>query len=102
MVSGCSKHMATDKVMLSQFVEKDDPLVTFRNNNQRYTMRYENLEIESVIIMDVALVEGIKHNLLSIGQFINRGFKFKFGKDKYLIFKRQLVMFYSKATNVEC
>lgn len=83
--SGCLRHMTGDKIMLSLFVEKADPLVTFGDNKNGYTMGYDNLEIRNVVIFYVALVEGLKHNLLSIGQFTDRGFMVKFDKDKCLI-----------------
>lgn len=40
---------------------------------------------ETPIISNVLLVRNSKHNLLSISQLFDKGFKIKFEKDKYLI-----------------
>ena len=64
--SGCSRHMTGDMALLSQFERKAGPLVTFGDDSIGTTLGYGNLEVGNVIIEDVALVDGLKHNLLSI------------------------------------
>ena len=59
--------MTGDMALLSHFEEKAVPLVTFGDDNIGTTMGYGNLEVGNVIIEDIALVDGLKHNLLSIG-----------------------------------
>lgn len=58
--------------MLSQFEEKDGPLITFGDDSIGTTKGYGNLKIGNVIIEDIALVEGLKHKLLSISQFTRK------------------------------
>ncbi|KAL8134216.1 hypothetical protein AgCh_009317 [Apium graveolens] len=52
--------MTSDKALLSQFEEKAGPLVTFGDNNKRFTMGYDNIVSENVVIDDVALVAGLE------------------------------------------
>ena len=42
--------MTGDKVLLSQFEEKVGPHITFGDDNKGFTMGYDNLEVENVII----------------------------------------------------
>ncbi|KAL8093622.1 hypothetical protein AgCh_035490 [Apium graveolens] len=70
--SGCSRHTTGDKALLSQFEEKDGPLVTFRDNNKAFTMGYDNIVSGNIVIDDVALVAGLEVNLLSVGQFADK------------------------------
>ena len=60
-------------------------MVTFGDDSTGNTLGYGKLEVGNVIIEDVALVKGLKHNLLSVGQFTNMGFKVDFDKDECLI-----------------
>ena len=48
-------------------------------------MGYGNLSVGNVVIQDVALVEGLKHNLLSVSQFTDKGFKVDFDRDDCLV-----------------
>ena len=48
-------------------------------------MGYDDLEIGNVIIENISLVEGLKHNLLSVSQFTDRGFEVNFEMEKYNI-----------------
>ena len=70
--------MTGDKALLSHFVEKAGPIITFGDNSKGYTVGYGCLEIGNVVINDIALVDGLKHNLLSVSQFSDRGFKVDF------------------------
>lgn len=76
--SGCSRHMTCDKALLSHYVEKADTIITFGDNNKGYTVGYGCLEIGNVVIEDIAFVDGLKHNLLSVSQFSYIGFKVDF------------------------
>ena len=82
--------MADDKALLSQFEEKVGPQITFGDNSKCFTMGYGNLDVENVIIKDISLVGGLKHNLLSISQFIDKGYKVEFVKNRFLIFQKKI------------
>nr|GEV01642.1 hypothetical protein [Tanacetum cinerariifolium] len=67
--SGCSKHMTRDRSQLTNFVNKFLGTVKFRNNHVVKIMGYGDYQIGNVTISMVYYVEGLGHNLFSIGQF---------------------------------
>ena len=87
--SGCSRHMTGDRALLSNVVEKAGPIVTFGDDSKGFTTGYGNLEIGNVIIENISIVEGLKHNLLSISQFCDKGFDVSFKKERCLISNRK-------------
>ncbi|KAL8105243.1 hypothetical protein AgCh_029148 [Apium graveolens] len=60
------------------FVEKAGPGVSYGNGNMGNTLGYGNINLGNVIIETVALVSGIKHNLLSVSQICDRGYHVDF------------------------
>ena len=58
--------MTGNKSMLSEFEKKAGPAVSYGYGNKGQTLGYGNIIIGNVIIEYVALVEGLKHNLLSV------------------------------------
>ncbi|KAL8088633.1 hypothetical protein AgCh_038420 [Apium graveolens] len=70
--SGCSGHMTGNKALLSDFVEKAGPSVSYGDGNIGKTLGYGNINLGNVIIKEVALVSGLKQNLLSISQICDR------------------------------
>ena len=87
--SGCLRHITGYKALLSNVVEKAGPVVTFGDDNTRFTTRYGNLEISNVIIKNISLVGGLKHNLLSISKFCDKGYVDSFHQERCLISKRK-------------
>ena len=73
--------MTGNKSLLSEFEEKAGPAVSYGDGNLGQTLGYGNIEIGNVIIEKVALVSGLKHNLLSISQITDRGYHVNFMKD---------------------
>ena len=73
--SGYSNHMTGDKALISQFEDKDGPQITFGDDIKGFTVGYDNLNVGNVIIKEISLVGGLKHNLLSISHFIDKGYK---------------------------
>nr|GFB41247.1 hypothetical protein [Tanacetum cinerariifolium] len=69
--SGCSKHMTGDRSQLINFVQKFLGTVKFGNDHVAKIMGYGDYQIGNVIISSVYYVEGIGHNLFSVGQFCN-------------------------------
>ena len=74
--------MTGDMALLSQFGEKAGLLVTFGDNNKGFTMGYGKITSGNVVIDDVALVDGLKVNLLSFSQFAGKGFEVLFNKEE--------------------
>ena len=62
----------------SDFVEKSGPSVSYGDGNMGKTLGYGNINLGNVIITNVALVSGLKHNLLSISQICDRGYHVDF------------------------
>nr|GEW81316.1 integrase, catalytic region, zinc finger, CCHC-type, peptidase aspartic, catalytic [Tanacetum cinerariifolium] len=67
--SGCSKHMTGDRSQLTNFVNKFLGTVKFGNDQVVKIMRYGDCQIGNVTISKVYYVEGLGHNLFSVGQF---------------------------------
>nr|GFC77914.1 integrase, catalytic region, zinc finger, CCHC-type, peptidase aspartic, catalytic [Tanacetum cinerariifolium] len=67
--SGCSKHMTGDRSQLVNFIQKFLGTVKFRNDHVAKIMGYGDCKIGNVTISRVYFVEGLGHNLFSLGQF---------------------------------
>nr|GEY62514.1 integrase, catalytic region, zinc finger, CCHC-type, peptidase aspartic, catalytic [Tanacetum cinerariifolium] len=67
--SGCSKHMTGDRSQLVNFVQKFLGTVKFVNDHVAKIMGYGDYQIGNVTISRVYYVEGLSHNLFSVGQF---------------------------------
>ena len=64
---GCSHHMTGDKAMFSSISHKDGGYVTFGDNAKGKTVGEGKVnKSPNPTIEDVLLVNGLKHNLLSI------------------------------------
>ena len=84
--SSCSRHMTGDKSKLTNFMSKDGGYVTFGDNNKRKIMGEGNIGNQyKTLIKNVLYIDGLKHNLLSISQLCDKGFKIKFNKNLCLI-----------------
>ncbi|GJU75660.1 retrovirus-related pol polyprotein from transposon TNT 1-94 [Tanacetum coccineum] len=78
--SGCSKHMTRDRSQLKNFVKKFIGTVRFGNDHFGAIMGYEDYIIGVSVISRVYYVEGLGHNLFSIGQFCDSDLKVAFRK----------------------
>nr|GEY37295.1 retrovirus-related Pol polyprotein from transposon TNT 1-94 [Tanacetum cinerariifolium] len=67
--SGCSKHMIRDRSQLINFVQKFLGTVKFGNDHVAKIMGYGDYQIRNVMISWVYYMEGLGHNLFSVGQF---------------------------------
>ncbi|GKE33569.1 integrase, catalytic region, zinc finger, CCHC-type containing protein [Tanacetum coccineum] len=67
--SGCSKHMTGDQSLLKNFIEKFMGTVRFGNDNFTAITGYGDYIQGNITICHVYYVEGLGHNLFSIGQF---------------------------------
>nr|GFA02382.1 retrovirus-related Pol polyprotein from transposon TNT 1-94 [Tanacetum cinerariifolium] len=66
--SGCSKHMTVDRSQHINFVQKFLGTVKFGNVHVATIMGYGDYKIGNVTILRVYFVEGLGHNLFSVGQ----------------------------------
>nr|GEZ06229.1 integrase, catalytic region, zinc finger, CCHC-type, peptidase aspartic, catalytic [Tanacetum cinerariifolium] len=67
--SGCFKHMTGDRSPLTTFVNKFLGIVKFGNDHVEKIMGYGDYQIRNVTISRVYFVEGLGHNLFSVGSF---------------------------------
>nr|GEZ57297.1 integrase, catalytic region, zinc finger, CCHC-type, peptidase aspartic, catalytic [Tanacetum cinerariifolium] len=67
--SGCSKHMTGDRSQLINFVYKFLGTVKFGNDHVAKIKGYGDYKIRNVTISRVYFMEGLGHNLFSVGQF---------------------------------
>ncbi|KAL8125961.1 hypothetical protein AgCh_013308 [Apium graveolens] len=79
--SGYSGHMTGNKALLSDFMEKTGPGVSYGDDNMGKTLGYGNINLGNVIIEKVSLVSGLKHNLLIVSQICDRGYHVDFFKE---------------------
>ncbi|GJX18435.1 retrovirus-related pol polyprotein from transposon TNT 1-94, partial [Tanacetum coccineum] len=83
--SGCSKHMTEDRSQLTNFVNKFLGTVKFGNNHVTKILGYGDYHIRNVMISRVYYVEGLGHNLFSIGQFCDSNLEVAFRQQTYFI-----------------
>ncbi|GKC32618.1 retrovirus-related pol polyprotein from transposon TNT 1-94 [Tanacetum coccineum] len=78
--SGCSKHMTGDRSRLKNFVKKFIGTVRFGNDHFGAIMGYGDYVIGDSVISRVYYVEGLGHNLFSVGQFCDSDLEVAFRK----------------------
>nr|GEY59926.1 integrase, catalytic region, zinc finger, CCHC-type, peptidase aspartic, catalytic [Tanacetum cinerariifolium] len=78
--SGCSKHMTGNLKLLINFVEKFLGTVKFGNDQITPILGYGDLVQGAVTIKRVYYVEGLNHNLFSVGQFYDADLEVAFRK----------------------
>nr|GFA37881.1 integrase, catalytic region, zinc finger, CCHC-type, peptidase aspartic, catalytic [Tanacetum cinerariifolium] len=77
---GCSKHMTGNLKLLINFVEKFLGTVKFGNDQIAPILGYGDLVQGAVMIKRVYYVEGLNHNLFSVGQFCDADLEVAFKK----------------------
>ncbi|GJU84847.1 hypothetical protein Tco_1292393 [Tanacetum coccineum] len=78
--SGCSKHMTGDRSQLTNFVHKFLGTVKFDNDQVAKIMGYGDYQIGNITISRVYYVEGLGHNLFSVGQLCDSDLEVAFRK----------------------
>ncbi|GJR31789.1 retrovirus-related pol polyprotein from transposon TNT 1-94 [Tanacetum coccineum] len=76
--SGCSKHMTGDRSYLTNFVNKFLGTVKFGNDHVANIFGYGDYHIVNATISRVNYVEGLGHNLFSVGQFCDSNLEVAF------------------------
>ncbi|GKD07159.1 retrovirus-related pol polyprotein from transposon TNT 1-94, partial [Tanacetum coccineum] len=77
---GCSKHMTGNRARLMNFVKKFIGTVRFRNDHFGAIIGYGDYVIGDSVISKVYYVEGLGHNLFSLGQFCDSDLEVAFRK----------------------
>nr|GEW78854.1 hypothetical protein [Tanacetum cinerariifolium] len=83
--SRCSKHMTGNLKLLINFVKKFLGTVKFGNDQIAPILRYGDLVQGAVTIKRVYYVEGLNHNLFSVGQFCDADLEVAFRKSTCFI-----------------
>ncbi|GKA48358.1 hypothetical protein Tco_0741316 [Tanacetum coccineum] len=83
--SGCSKHITGNLKLLSNFVEKFLGTMKFGNDQIAPILVYGDLVQGNVTIKRVYYVEGLNHNLFSVGQFRDADLEVAFQKSTCFI-----------------
>nr|GEU93740.1 hypothetical protein [Tanacetum cinerariifolium] len=79
-VKRCSKHMTSNRALLTNFVEKFLGTLRFGNNDFAMIAGYGDVVIGSMMIKRVYYAEGLGHNLFSVGRFCDNGLEVAFQK----------------------
>nr|GEV01308.1 integrase, catalytic region, zinc finger, CCHC-type, peptidase aspartic, catalytic [Tanacetum cinerariifolium] len=83
--SGCMKHMTGNLKLLCNFVEKFLGIVRFGNDQFAPILGYGDLVQGNVMINRVYYVEGLNHNLFSVGQFCDADLEVASGSQHVLL-----------------
>nr|GEZ60524.1 retrovirus-related Pol polyprotein from transposon TNT 1-94 [Tanacetum cinerariifolium] len=78
--SGCTKHMTGNLSLMCNFVEKYLGTVHFGNNQFAKILGYRDLVQGNITINRVYYVEGLNHNLFSVGQLYDADLDVDFRK----------------------
>ncbi|KAH9679831.1 hypothetical protein KPL71_026290 [Citrus sinensis] len=80
--SGCSRHMTEKYAWFSSFTKiENGGDVSFGDNSKGKILGIGNVgKVSSTLIENVCLVENLKHNLISISQLCDKGYKVIFDK----------------------
>ena len=86
--SGCSKHMTGDEKNFTTITHKKGGRVTFGDNNKGHIIGVGTIHLTpTLIIENVLLVDGLKHNLLSISQLCDKDYEVVFDRNMCFIKK---------------
>ncbi|GJV28371.1 retrovirus-related pol polyprotein from transposon TNT 1-94 [Tanacetum coccineum] len=78
--TGCSKHMTGNRLRLKNFIKKFIGTVRFGNDHFCAIMGYKDYVIGDSVISRVYYVEGLRHNLFSVGKFCDSNIEVAFRK----------------------
>nr|GEW61213.1 integrase, catalytic region, zinc finger, CCHC-type, peptidase aspartic, catalytic [Tanacetum cinerariifolium] len=79
--SGCSNHMTANLKLLINFIWKFLGTICFRNDHVAAIIGYGDLQWGNILITRVYFLEGLGHNLLSVGQFCDSDLEVAFRRN---------------------
>ncbi|XP_057996536.1 uncharacterized protein LOC131175873 [Hevea brasiliensis] len=88
--SGCSRHMTGNKGKFSSLTLREEGYVKFGDKSKAKIIGCGTIG-KNPCIENVALVQGLKYNLLSVSQLCDNGFKVVFTSSHFLKFKTPLI-----------
>ena len=84
--SGCSKHMTGNASLFNSMKWEEKGYVKFGDDSRGKIITIGTISMPPYFIENVYLVKGLKHNLLSISQLCDKGYKMVFEQDKCYAF----------------
>jgi len=99
--SGCSRHMTGDRSLFLTLTMKEGGTVGFGGNQTGKIIGSGTIDKSSISINNVWLVDGLRHNLLSISQFCDNGYDVLFVKSNCTVINKddQSIVFKGKRRN---
>jgi len=96
--SGCSRHMTGERSMFLTLTMKEAGTVRFGGNQIGKIIGTGTIGNSSISINNVWLVDGLRHNLLSISQFCDNGYDVMFEKNNFIVINKddQSIIFKGK------
>jgi len=88
--SGCSRHMTGEKSMFLTLAMKEGGNVKFGGNQFGKIIGTRTIGNASISINNVWLVDGLKHNLLSMSQFCDNGYDVLFDKTSCTVVNKMI------------
>ncbi|GKD66992.1 retrovirus-related pol polyprotein from transposon TNT 1-94 [Tanacetum coccineum] len=82
---GCSKHMTGNLKLLINFVWKFLRTVHFRDDHIAIILGYGDLQWGNILFTRFYFVEGLGHNLFSVGQFCDSDLEVAFRRNTYFV-----------------
>nr|GFA14105.1 retrovirus-related Pol polyprotein from transposon TNT 1-94 [Tanacetum cinerariifolium] len=79
--SGCSKHMTGNLKLLINYIWKFIGIVRFGNDHVDAILGFGDLQWGNILITRVYFVEGLGHNLFSVGQFCDSDLEVAFRRN---------------------
>nr|GFB00015.1 integrase, catalytic region, zinc finger, CCHC-type, peptidase aspartic, catalytic [Tanacetum cinerariifolium] len=79
--SGCSKHMTRNLQLLKNFVWMFLGTVRFGNDHVAAILGFSDLQWGNILITSVYFIEGLGHNLFSVGQFCDSDLEVAFRRN---------------------
>ncbi|GJR86952.1 retrovirus-related pol polyprotein from transposon TNT 1-94 [Tanacetum coccineum] len=89
--SGCSKHMTGNLKLLINFIWKFLGTVCFGNEHVAAILGFSDLQWGNILITRVYFVEGLGHNLFSVGQFCDLDLEVTFKRNTYFVRNLEVV-----------
>ncbi|GKE77442.1 hypothetical protein Tco_1543562, partial [Tanacetum coccineum] len=84
--NGCSRSMTSVKSYLHKYVEQPGPKVVFGDNSSCITEGYGSINYGGIIFSNVAFVNNLKYNLISVSQLCDAKYIVQFDDKQETIF----------------
>ncbi|GJY12000.1 retrovirus-related pol polyprotein from transposon TNT 1-94, partial [Tanacetum coccineum] len=91
--SGVSRHMTWVKQYLNRYSKESGPKVAFGDDSSGDIEGYVLVNCNGITFTRVAYMNGLKHNLISIGQLCDANFKVLFTKTRGTIFDKMMKLY---------